>query len=155
METYYKEGKVKALGISEFGMLRLNALIPHVAIRPVIDQINLRDCCDVPTDLLDFSMAAGIKLMPHMDEDDPLPKDTLQEVLGDLKVKETVDMMRWVVKYTAVVKQRGVIENKGYIVSFPVAHCQIRGFSSSCLNNYYGKTSEDMGWRIELMHQIV
>jgi hypothetical protein len=59
-------------------------------------------------------MAAGIKLMPHMDEDDPLPKDTLQQVLDELKVEETVEKMRWVVKYTAVVKQRGVIENKGY-----------------------------------------
>lgn len=115
MESFKKEGKVKALGISEFGILRLDTFIPHIAIRPVIDQINLRDCCDVPSDLLDFSMAAGIKLMPHMDEDDPIPKDTLQEVLCDLKVNDTVEKMRWVVKYTAVVKQRGVIENKGYI----------------------------------------
>lgn len=106
---------MNALGISEFGILRLDALLPHIEIRPVIDQINLRDCCDVPTDLLDFCMAAGIKLMPHMDEDDPLPKDTLQQVLDDLSVKETVDKVRWVVKYTAVVKERGVVENKGYI----------------------------------------
>ena len=114
MESYKKAGIVRTLGISEFGILRLDAFIPHIELRPVIDQINLRDCCDVPSDLLDFSMAAGIKLMPHMDEDDPLPKDTLQQVLDELKVEETVEKMRWVVKYTAVVKQRGVIENKGF-----------------------------------------
>jgi glutamate--cysteine ligase regulatory subunit len=62
-------------------------------------------------------MATGIKLMPHMDSDDPLPKETLQEVLAELEVPETVVDMRWVVKYTAVVKERGVVENKGYIVS--------------------------------------
>jgi len=113
MESYKKSGKVKTLGISEFGVLRLDAFITHIEVRPIIDHINLRDCCDVPSDLLDFSMAAGIKLMPHMDDDNPLPKDTLQQVLRELKVHEKVEKMRWVVKYTAVVKQRGVIENKG------------------------------------------
>ena len=49
-----------------------------------------------------------------MDEDDPLPKETLQAVLDELEVKEKVTEMQWVVKYTAVVKERGVVENKGY-----------------------------------------
>ena len=81
-----------------------------------MDQINLRDCCDVPHDLLEFAKQEGIKLMPHMDEDNPLPKETLQEVLHELGLSEQVDEMRWVVKYTAVAKERGVIENKGYFL---------------------------------------
>jgi hypothetical protein len=52
-----------------------------------------------------------------MDEDNPLPKETLQEVLNELGLSERVDEMRWVVKYTAVVKERGVVENKGYYLS--------------------------------------
>ena len=51
--------------------------------------------------------------MPHMDEDNPLPKETLQEVFHDLGVSEEIREMRWVVKYTAIVQERGVVENKG------------------------------------------
>ena len=52
--------------------------------------------------------------MPHMDEDDPLPGTTLQQVLDELHVKERVTDFRWVAKYTAIVKERGVVENKGF-----------------------------------------
>ena len=107
------KGQVSNLGIAEFGIIRLEALLPHVKVRPVVDQINLRDSCDVPHDLLEFTKQAGIKLMPHMDEDNPLPKETLQEVFDDLGISEQVVEMRWVIKYTAVAKERGVIENKG------------------------------------------
>jgi len=55
--------------------------------------------------------------MPHMDEDNPLPNGTLQSVLGELEVKEKVVQTQWVVKYTAIVKERGVVENKGYAIS--------------------------------------
>jgi glutamate--cysteine ligase regulatory subunit len=109
----YHEGQVSTLGASEFGILRLQAFLPHVNVPPAIDQINLRDCCDVPHDLLEFAKQEGIKLMPHMDEDNPLPKETLQEVLCDLGVSEKVVDMRWVVKYTAIVEERGVVDNKG------------------------------------------
>ena len=78
-----------------------------------MDQINLRDCCDVPHDLLDFGKLTGIELMPHMDKDNPLPKQTLQSILDELGVNEQLTSMRWVVKYTAIVKDRGVVENKG------------------------------------------
>lgn len=104
---------MSTLGISEFGILRLEAFLPYINVMPAIDQINLRDCCDVPHDLLEFSKEVGIMLMPHMDEDNPLPKETLQEVLCDMGVSEKVVDMRWVVKYTAVVEERGVVENKG------------------------------------------
>jgi hypothetical protein len=62
-----------------------------------------------------FAKREDIKLMPHMDEDNPLSKELLQQVLKeDLEVPLKVASMRWVVKYTAVAKERGVIENKGY-----------------------------------------
>jgi glutamate--cysteine ligase regulatory subunit len=114
LESLQDSGKVTTLGVSEFGIIRLKAFLPHVTIRPAIDQINLRDCCDVPHDLLEYAKQEGIKLMPHMDEDNPLPKETLQGVLTELQIPETISEMRWVVKYTAVVKDRGVVENKGY-----------------------------------------
>jgi glutamate--cysteine ligase regulatory subunit len=102
------------LGLSEFGVLRLQAFLPHVRVSPTVDQVNLRDCCDVPHDLLAYTRQEGIKLLPHMDEDNPLPNGMLQTVLDELQIKEKVVQTQWVVKYTAVVKERGVVENKGY-----------------------------------------
>jgi glutamate--cysteine ligase regulatory subunit len=107
------DGRISTLGISEFGVIRLAAFLSHISVRPAVDHINLGDSCDVPQDLLEFSKKEGIKLVPHMDEDSPLPRATLQEVLDDLGVSEYVSEMHWVVKYTAVAKERGVIENKG------------------------------------------
>jgi glutamate--cysteine ligase regulatory subunit len=114
MEDFKGAGLVSSLGISEFGILRLKAFLPWVRIRPSVDQINLRDVCDVPRDLLDFAKSEAIKLIPHMDEDNPLSKSALQDILNDLGVAEHVRQMRWIVKYTAVVKARGVVDNKGY-----------------------------------------
>ena len=110
----YVKGQVLNLGIAEFGIVRLKSLLPHIKVWPVVDQINLKDSCDVPHNLLEFSKQVGIKLMPHMDEDNPMPKETLQDVLNDLGVLEQVAELHWVVKYTAIVKERGVVENKGY-----------------------------------------
>ena len=118
MESLKSAGKVASLGVSEFGIIRLQNFLPHVNIRPEIVQINLRDCCDVPQDLVDYTQQEGIKLMPHMDEDNPLSKETLQEVLTELGLSETISEMHWVVKYTAVVKERGVVQNKGYTIAF-------------------------------------
>lgn len=94
-------------------MIRLQTFLPNVRVRPILDQINLRDCCDVPRDLLEFSKRNRITLMPHMDQDNPLPKETLQHILDELGLEVRVIDMRWIVKYIVVVKERGVVENKG------------------------------------------
>ena len=69
-----------------------------------------------------------IELLTHNDCTDILPSGTLRELLGQgvrgagvlSESKRGMNGMRgdlnpeWVVKYTAVVRDRGVIENKGY-----------------------------------------
>lgn len=62
---------------------------------------------------MEFSKREGIKLMPHMDQDNPLPKEILQEILEEFGLPDRVVEIQWVVKYTAVAKDRGVVENKG------------------------------------------
>jgi glutamate--cysteine ligase regulatory subunit len=119
LESLHEKGRVSKLGISEFGILRLQSLLPNIRHPPKIVQINLRDCCDVPADLLDFATENGIKLMPHTDEDNPLPLSALQDVLRELQVPERVLEMEWVVKYTAIIQERGVVENKGYVHFLP------------------------------------
>ncbi|GKT90567.1 glutamate-cysteine ligase modifier subunit [Colletotrichum tofieldiae] len=108
LEDLYNRGEVKALGISEFGTEKLAKFIKKVSVRPAVDQINIKDCCSVPPTLVKLAKAEGVELLGAGVLADPVEGEDGLE--GDLTPE-------WVVKYTAFVKDRGVIENKGYFAS--------------------------------------
>jgi glutamate--cysteine ligase regulatory subunit len=128
LEDLYNEGVVKKLGLAEFGSEKLSRFLPNVKVRPQVDQINVKDCCNVPPPLVELAKKENIELLTHNDCTDILPSGTLRELLGQgpkgagvlAETKRGIDGMKgdltsqWVVKYTAVVRDRGVVENKGY-----------------------------------------
>ena len=140
LEALQEEGVVKKLGIAEFGHDRLLTFLENTRIRPSVDQINLRDCCSVPKALLTLAKSRSIELLVHNDTSNILPRGTVRELLGPGETgagvltesttteEKTNGSMNgtlsdgisgevqplWVVKYTAVVRNRGVVENKGY-----------------------------------------
>lgn len=126
-ENLHDEGLVKQLGVAEFGPERLEPFISRTRVPPTVDQINLRDCCSVPRPLLDLAKSSGVQLLVHNDCSNILPQGTVRDLLGQgeggagvLAGGEGTDGLKgevlpqWVVKYTAVVRDRGVVENKGY-----------------------------------------
>lgn len=128
IENLRNQGLVKRLGLAEFGSEKLLRFLDRVHVKPEVDQVNIRDCCNVPPPLLKLAKERQIELLTHNDCTDILPSGTLRELLGQgvrgagvlAESKKTFEGMKgditpdWVVKYTAVVKDRGVIENKGY-----------------------------------------
>lgn len=129
IEPLYHEGLVKKLGIAEFGSEKLEKFLDGVEVKPGVDQINIKNCCNVPPPLVQLAKDKGIELFVHSDCTDVLPKGTLRELLGQGVQGAGVladpaegieDGLRgdltpqWVIKYTAVVRDRGVIEDKGY-----------------------------------------
>lgn len=128
LEVLQREGLVEKLGIAEFGSEKLSRFMQLVTVRPTVNQINIKNCCNVPPPLAKLAKEQDIQLLVHSDCIDVLPKGTLRELLGPgpqgagiLADRESGagglhgDLMpQWVVKYTAVVRDRGVIENKGY-----------------------------------------
>ena len=135
LESLHDEGIVTQLGLAEFGSSRLKQFLPHTRIRPGVDQINVRDCCVVPRSLILYAKEQGIQLLTHNDCTNILPKGTIRDILGEgekgfgILAGDTSGVEKkpassgflvgeiepqWVVKYTAVVTDRGVIENKGY-----------------------------------------
>ncbi|KAF2867658.1 hypothetical protein BDV95DRAFT_527443 [Massariosphaeria phaeospora] len=129
LETLHDSDVVAKLGIAEFGAQRLAKLLPQTRVRPVVDQINVRDCCVVPKPLIIYAKNEKIELLTHNDCTNVLPRGTLREILGsgekgvgvlageEGKGREGLSgdvEPQWVVKYTAVVKDRGVVESKGY-----------------------------------------
>lgn len=130
LEELHDEGKVGKLGLSEFGTQRLSRFLSEVKVKPAVDQINVRDCCVVPKPLIVYAKKEGIELLTHNDCTNILPRGTLRELLGSghegmgVLAGSDEDGMgeglegdvepQWVIKYTAVVRDRGVVENKGY-----------------------------------------
>lgn len=127
-EELHKQGLIKRLGVAEFGGEKLGAFIKRTSVRPAIDQINLKNCCDVPPPLKKLAEDEGVELHVHSDCTDILPRGTLRELLshgpqGAGVLANTTQNgaglsgeinPQWVVRYTAYVHSRGVIENKGY-----------------------------------------
>ncbi|KAI9694705.1 MAG: hypothetical protein M1822_000321 [Bathelium mastoideum] len=127
LEELYKESIIAKLGLAEFGTQRLAKFLPKTSVRPSVDQINVRDCCVVPKPLILYAKQEQIELFTHNDCTNILPRGTLRELLGPgdksadvLTGSEREEGLQgevepqWVVKYTAVVRDRGVVENKGY-----------------------------------------
>ncbi|CAA9961508.1 Glutamate-cysteine ligase regulatory protein [Pyrenophora teres f. maculata] len=127
LEKLQLEGLVSKLGIAEFGVARLTRFLEHTKIKPSVNQINVRDCCVVPKPLILYAKQQQIELLTHNDCTNILPRGTLRQILGSgengsgvLAGEGNEDGLKgdvepqWVVKYTAVVKDRGVVESKGY-----------------------------------------
>jgi glutamate--cysteine ligase regulatory subunit len=128
LEHFHSKGVVKQIGLAEFGSERLKKFLPRTKVRPSVDQINVRDCCVVPKSLILYAKQEKIELLTHNDCTDILPKGTVRELLGTGEngvhlLSDAADGQdglkgevepQWVVKYTAVVRDRGVIESKGY-----------------------------------------
>ena len=138
LEKIQSEGMISQLGVAEFGSERLARFLAHTNVKPSVDQINLKDCCVVPKSLILYAKQERIQLLTHNDCNDILPVGTTRELLGpesgvgilasapgagDGEIGEGEVEPQWVVKYTAVVKDRGVVENKGYFALADVGTC--------------------------------
>ncbi|KAF5014891.1 hypothetical protein F66182_13969 [Fusarium sp. NRRL 66182] len=136
LETLAENGKIAQLGVAEFGTERLARFIQQTTVRPSVDQINVKDCCVVPKSLILYAKQEKIRLLTHNDCTNILPPGTTRDLLGSGKdgagvlasTPGAVDLQgeiepQWVVKYTAVVKDRGVIESKGYFALAEVGSC--------------------------------
>jgi len=129
LEQFHDEGVISRLGVSEFGTERLSRFLKKSRIRPGVNQINVRDCCVVPRALILYAKEQKVDLLTHSDCTNILPRDTMNEllgpgesgadILGDDGIKGEATP-QWVIKYTAVVKNRGVIESKGYFAAVEV-----------------------------------
>ncbi|KAE8384612.1 NADP-dependent oxidoreductase domain-containing protein [Aspergillus alliaceus] len=137
LEDLQEKGMISQLGVAEFGSERLARFLPHTKVKPSVDQINLKDCCVVPKSLILYAKQENIQLLTHNDCMDILPIGTTRELLGPGEkgagilastpgaedgIQGDIEP-QWVVKYTAVVKDRGVVENKGYFALADMGSC--------------------------------
>lgn len=118
MECLLDSGYADSLGVCDLDKNILEKLYEWARVKPQINQVNLASCCVMPKELVAFSEKHEIQLLTHADPKDILTKESLQEVLAEGCENVPVLGWRpvWALRYSVLVKCRGVIKNKGYIV---------------------------------------
>ncbi|ELV11962.1 Retinal-specific ATP-binding cassette transporter [Tupaia chinensis] len=87
-------------------------------VKPNSNQVNLASCCVMPPDLTAFAKQFDIQLLTHNDPKELLSEasfqEALQESIPDIEAQEWVPL--WLLRYSVIVKSRGIIKSKGYIL---------------------------------------
>ncbi|XP_072104188.1 glutamate--cysteine ligase regulatory subunit-like isoform X2 [Mobula birostris] len=118
LESLVQEQMVTSIGVSDMDREMLEAFCLNVQVQPSSCQVNLASCCVIPPELTEFARENGIQLLTHNDPADILPAEVLQEALSaklqDPVISEWVPT--WILRYSAIIKDRGIIRSKGYMV---------------------------------------
>eukprot|EP01135_Chromosphaera_perkinsii_P009010 Nk52_evm28s1569 gene=Nk52_evmTU28s1569 len=123
-EKAVSDGKVLSLGVCDFDLGLLSKLVQIANVVPSIDQVNLESCCVIPKDLVEFSKLHKIQLLTHADSRSLFSDEEIEGILNsylDISGKEKVHWApQWLARYSVMVKCRGVVTNKGYVLAADV-----------------------------------
>ncbi|XP_069783461.1 glutamate--cysteine ligase regulatory subunit-like [Narcine bancroftii] len=118
LETLVKGQKVTSIGVSDLDKKLLEDLCFNVQIQPSSCQVNLASCCIIPPELTTFASENNIQLLTHNDPTDIFPVGLFQETLGAILQDPATSECtpQWILRYSAIIKHRGVIKSKGYLI---------------------------------------
>ena len=118
LEELVDDGMILSLGVSDMNVEQLESLCSYVRVKPSIDQISSTTCCAIPEDLKTFASGHDIQLLMHSDRKEILPAEDLRGVLTETSHAKDGEGWnpQWVVRYSSLVKGRGVIKSKGYML---------------------------------------
>ncbi|GAB6031529.1 hypothetical protein CHUAL_009298 [Chamberlinius hualienensis] len=121
LELLVDKKKILAIGISDLDTDQLMKLHHWARVKPIINQINLASCCVIPPEMQQFAKDNDIQLLTHNDQKELLPEEQLTKWMKS-KFENLPSEISWkpvwMVRFSALVKCRGVIQNKGYIALF-------------------------------------
>ncbi|XP_056132440.1 glutamate--cysteine ligase regulatory subunit [Lampris incognitus] len=119
LEALVRTQKIAAIGTSDLDKDLLEQLYIWAQVKPSSNQVNLASCCVMPPDLTAFAKEFDIQLLTHNDPKELMSVATFQEALQestqDLSVADW--RLEWVLRYSIIVKSRGIIKAKGYLVN--------------------------------------
>ncbi|KAK2175732.1 hypothetical protein NP493_711g01021 [Ridgeia piscesae] len=118
LERLHKCFKVFSLGVADLNKTQLEGLYSWAEVKPSINQVNLDSCCVMPPELVEFAKEFDIQLLTHSDPHDILTEAAFQGVMADKMTSPDSANWQpsWVVRYSVLIKCRGVIHAKGYIM---------------------------------------
>lgn len=119
-EMFLQKGVAREVGVADLDKDRLEELYNWATVKPKVNQVNVAQCCTIPEDLVEFSKQHDIKLTTHNDDRDILPQEslgpTLSSVLEGCDIDHSLWTPSWVARYSSVIKLRGIIAHKGYLL---------------------------------------
>ncbi|KAM4547839.1 glutamate--cysteine ligase regulatory subunit [Odontesthes bonariensis] len=119
LEALVRSQKIAAIGTSDLDKDLMEQLYNWAQVKPSSNQVNLASCCVMPPDLTAFAKEFDIQLLTHNDPKELMSADTFQEAMreGVQDLSITDWRLEWVLRYSVIVKSRGIIKSKGYLVS--------------------------------------
>ncbi|XP_028856154.1 glutamate--cysteine ligase regulatory subunit [Denticeps clupeoides] len=118
LEALVQSSKIAAIGTSDLDKTLLEQLYNWARVKPSSNQVNLASCCVMPPDLTAFAKEFDIQLLTHNDPKELIStaafQQAVQESTQDLQVVDW--QLEWVLRYSIIVKSRGIIKSKGYLV---------------------------------------
>ncbi|KAM3849425.1 glutamate--cysteine ligase regulatory subunit [Diretmus argenteus] len=119
LEALVRSQQIAAIGTSDLDKDLLEQLYNWAQVKPSSNQVNLASCCVMPPDLTAFAKEFDIQLLTHNDPKELMTAATFQEAVQestrDLNVADW--RLEWVLRYSIIVKSRGIIKAKGYLVN--------------------------------------
>lgn len=118
LEDFVLKEKLGTIGFSDLDTNLLRNLYEWAKIKPSINQVNLESCCVMPPEMIQFAKENDIQLLTHSDPKDILPHDKVLKIFKESskEIDPKLWCMQWITRYSVMVKGRGIIRSKGFIL---------------------------------------
>ncbi|XP_065829009.1 glutamate--cysteine ligase regulatory subunit-like [Oscarella lobularis] len=116
LEALKEKGIVSSMGICNLDKPNLEELFTWAKVKPVLNQINVASCCVIPKDLNAFAKENDIRLVTTSDPHDILSADDFHETFSQQMANPQKWKRSWLSRYSTVVKSRGVVRHRGYLL---------------------------------------
>ncbi|XP_061738968.1 glutamate--cysteine ligase regulatory subunit isoform X1 [Nerophis ophidion] len=119
LETLVRSQRIAAIGTADLDKDLLEQLYNWAQVKPSSNQVNLASCCVMPPDLTAFAKEFDIQLLTHNDPTELMSAATFQEAMqeGTQHLSAGDWRLEWVLRYSVIVKSRGIIKAMGYLFS--------------------------------------
>uniref|UniRef100_A0A3P9MAU4 Glutamate--cysteine ligase regulatory subunit n=1 Tax=Oryzias latipes TaxID=8090 RepID=A0A3P9MAU4_ORYLA len=119
LEALVRSQKIAAIGTSDLDKDLLEQLYNWAQVKPSSNQVNLASCCVMPPDLTAFAKDFDIQLLTHSDPKELMSAESFLEAMREGAQDQSLSGWRleWVLRYSVIVKSRGIFKSKGYLVS--------------------------------------
>ncbi|KAM3619331.1 uncharacterized protein V6R79_006548 [Siganus canaliculatus] len=119
LEALVRSQRIAAIGTSDLDKDLLEQLYNWAQVKPSSNQVNLASCCVMPPDLTAFAKEFDIQLLTHNDPKELMSEATFQQAVqqGTQDPNMADWRLEWVLRYSIIVKSRGIIKAKGYLVN--------------------------------------
>lgn len=113
---------VEKLGLCDMEPDVFKRVYREARIKPLNVQVNLERCCAVPPELRSFAAGQGIELLTHSDSPDFLGPEFCAGLVASQPAGAVVEVHpRWIVRFHVFQKDRGVLQDKRYLIALDVS----------------------------------